>query len=269
MDSGLAVNLLGFASFIPAALYAWRGTGQGGRAYWAVLAVALAGSGVVLAAELGGGWDPGFSTALWLTAFTSLLLFAFVGGMDRPARPLVLILFPYLCLIGALAVVWHGRGTPLDWRTFGGMGTWLVIHIPASLLTYGFVTLAAASALAVLLQEAALRNKRRHGFAARLPAVAVCERLELRLLVAAVAVLALGLITGMAALYAASGQLIVLDHKTLLSVFAFILLAGVLVMHYVAGLRGRLAARLLLTAYLFLTLAYPGVKFVVDVIIGG
>jgi ABC-type uncharacterized transport system permease subunit len=38
-------------------------------------------------------------------------------------------------------------------------------------------------------------------------------------------------------------------------------------LHYRSGLRGRRAARVVLVAYLLLTLAYPGVKFVTDVLL--
>jgi ABC-type uncharacterized transport system permease subunit len=44
---------------------------------------------------------------------------------------------------------------------------------------------------------------------------------------------------------------------------------GILLLaRYRNGIRGRRAARLALLAYLLLTLAYPGVKFVTDVLIG-
>ena len=39
--------------------------------------------------------------------------------------------------------------------------------------------------------------------------------------------------------------------------------------HVRTGIRGRRAARYILAAYLLITLAYPGVKFVTDVIIVG
>jgi ABC-type uncharacterized transport system permease subunit len=38
-------------------------------------------------------------------------------------------------------------------------------------------------------------------------------------------------------------------------------------LHWRTGLRGRRATRFVLTAYLLLTLAYPGVKFVRDVLL--
>ena len=37
--------------------------------------------------------------------------------------------------------------------------------------------------------------------------------------------------------------------------------------HFKTGLRGRQAARMVLLAYLLLTLGYPGVKFITDVVL--
>jgi ABC-type uncharacterized transport system permease subunit len=79
-------------------------------------------------------------------------------------------------------------------------------------------------------------------------------------------VLALGLATGMALQWKESGALLKFDHKTVLTVAAFAVIGGLLWAHFKSGLRGRKAARIVLLAYLLLTLGYPGVKFVTDVV---
>jgi ABC-type uncharacterized transport system permease subunit len=53
-----------------------------------------------------------------------------------------------------------------------------------------------------------------------------------------------------------------------LSFLGFGVVLILLVLHHRTGLRGRKAARWLLTGYLLLTLAYPGVKFVREILIG-
>jgi len=58
------------------------------------------------------------------------------------------------------------------------------------------------------------------------------------------------------------------DHKTLFSLLTFGIVAGLLVMRTRTGVRGRQSARYVLLAYLLLTLGFPGVKFVTDVLIG-
>ncbi len=79
--------------------------------------------------------------------------------------------------------------------------------------------------------------------------------------------LILGVCTGMATEHFDRGVLLKLDHKTLLSLLTVALVIGLLVAHHRSGLRGRRAARLVLLAYVLLSLAYLGVKFVTDVLI--
>jgi ABC-type uncharacterized transport system permease subunit len=93
------------------------------------------------------------------------------------------------------------------------------------------------------------------------------EALELRLIAATEAVLALGLLSGMAAEYFRTGHLPTITHKTLFSLAAFSVIGVLLIARYSRGIRGRQAARLALLAYLLLALAYPGVKFVTDVVL--
>ena len=72
----------------------------------------------------------------------------------------------------------------------------------------------------------------------------------------------------MALRYSEVGSLLAFDHKTILTITAFTLIAGVLLLHFRTGMRGRKVARLALAAYLLLTLGYPGVKFVTDILLG-
>ena len=113
-----------------------------------------------------------------------------------------------------------------------------------------------------------MKNKRPTQLTASLPSVAAAEIMQVRLLLATEIVLGFGLATGMASQYLDSGTLLELSHKTLLSVVAFLLIGVLLIVHFRTGMRGRRAARYILIAYLMMTLGYPGVKFVTDVLIG-
>jgi ABC-type uncharacterized transport system permease subunit len=75
------------------------------------------------------------------------------------------------------------------------------------------------------------------------------------------------MVSGMAELYVTQGLLIVFNHKTVFALSAFLVIVLLLFLRAKSGLRGRRAARLLLLAYLLISLAYPGVKFVTDVIL--
>jgi ABC-type uncharacterized transport system permease subunit len=63
------------------------------------------------------------------------------------------------------------------------------------------------------------------------------------------------------------GVILIFNHKILLSILSFAVIAGMLIVHRASGMAGRRAARYLLLAYLLLTLGYPGVKLVTDVIL--
>ena len=80
-------------------------------------------------------------------------------------------------------------------------------------------------------------------------------------------VLGVGLATGIALDVITIGRWIRLDHKTVLSIAAFVTLAVLLFAHARWGTRGRRGARAVLVVWLLLTLGYPGVKFVTDVVI--
>jgi ABC-type uncharacterized transport system permease subunit len=86
-------------------------------------------------------------------------------------------------------------------------------------------------------------------------------------LTASEAVLGLGIATGISELYVTSGEFFTFSHKTLFAVLAFLVIGILLLLHHRSALRGRRVARVVLVAYLLLTLAYPGVKFVSEVLL--
>ncbi len=195
-----------------------------------------------------------------------MALFALLTAASPAARRLAVLLSPYMLLLALIATVWTGGGHGV---TAGpGGDPWLAVHIVAAVGAYATITLAAVAALAVLLQERALKRRTPSPLTRRLPAAADAERLEHRLLVAAEILLGAGVATGMAAQVAETGDLLVVDHKTLLTGLAFLAIAALLGARARYGLRGRRAARYVLSAYLLVTLGYPGVKFVVDVLAG-
>jgi len=126
---------------------------------------------------------------------------------------------------------------------------------------------AAVAGVTAFLQDRTLKSKRPTRLSAALPSLLAAEAVELRLLTIGAVVLACGLATGMALEFFATGRVLVLDHKTVFSLLTFAVILALLAARRVSGVRGRGAARLVLAAYLLLTLAYPGVKFVTDVLL--
>lgn len=264
MSTDLLLSLAALAALVPASVATFRGSQQRDSLFWLLLGVALAGPVLRAFIALAPAWHTSFSGALWITIAASIVLFAVLSAGTRDTWRLTPLLLPYLILLGTLATIWQqAPGRPL----VPAPAVWLDLHILVSVVTYGLLTIAAVAGIAVLIQERALKTKRRAGLNHRLPAVAACEQLQTRLLAASEVVLGLGLMTGMATEYFVSGHLLSLDHKTLFSFLAFVVIGILLFLQARSGIAGRRTARFVLLAYLLLTLAYPGVKFVTDVLL--
>jgi ABC-type uncharacterized transport system permease subunit len=266
MDSPLPIAVAALLAQLPLGAAAWRGLDARGAVFWPALLVALAGTAAVLGAEVRHGYPTGFADALWLSVAACLATYAIVAALSREGRRLAIVLVPFLVASGLLGTFWLTGGARVLRPEVASI--WVAIHVGASLATYALVTLAAGAGIAILVQERAIKRKAKGALSARLPSVAACERLELYLLIAAAVVLGAGIATGMAWSYLRGGSLLPVDHKTVLAVVAFALILAVLALHRLTGLRGRSAARWVLGASLALILAYPGVKFVSEVLLG-
>lgn len=277
MSTSFLLSVVALAALVPAALVPATAVAPpvgsaGGRdsprgaLFWILLAVAIAGPLLWVVVQLGSSWRTGLAAALWLSVAVSLLLFALVAATQRAAWRLAPLLLGYLFLLGLLATIWqHAPERPMPGEP---PPAWLQAHILVAVAAYGLLTLAAVAGAAVFLQERALKRKRLSRFTHQLPSVAEGERLQARLLLASEIVLAVALVTGMTIEWLERRALLRLDHKTVLSLLTFAVIALLLYLHHRGGLSGRRAARYVLFAYLLLTLAYPGVKFVTDVVVG-
>ncbi|TQV79192.1 cytochrome c biogenesis protein CcsA [Denitrobaculum tricleocarpae] len=267
MISSPLLNLSAVAALVPVALAAYRGSSERpGPVFWAAMLVAVAGPTALIVPELmRAAWDSGFSLALWVTIAASIWIFALISLLSLQAWRLAPLLVPYLILLSLLALAWSGVSSATVLAAEADF--WLRFHIAASVGTYALCTIAATAGVAVYLKERELKLKLSSRLGRLLPSVADAERLQFKLLAFAELVLFLGIVSGMARGYLVDGHLLSLDHKTLLAVLAFALIAVLLLIQWRSGLYARQAARAVMIAYLLLTLAYPGVKFILDVII--
>ncbi|HKF73207.1 MAG TPA: cytochrome c biogenesis protein CcsA [Stellaceae bacterium] len=266
MAANVVYGAIALATLVPAAALRLRARDERDAAFWVGVVLAILGPAAWASAQLWGAWRTGFAVSLWLTIAVTTVLFAGLAIATRQGWRLTPILVPYLVGLGVVALIWQRAPE----RPIAGTvpAAWFETHIVLALATYGLLTLAAVAGVAVFLQERALKAKRPTALTRRLPAVAESERLQVTLLGASEFALAFGLATGMAAEYFERGRLLVFDHKTALSIAAFVAIGLLLAAHRFTGVRGQQAARGILLAYLLLTLAYPGVKFVTDVLMG-
>ena len=264
MALSLLFSLSALTALIPAAVLPFRESEGGLLQRWMWLGLAAAGPTLWSIVLLAGHWRADFSVALWLSISASLLCFLVVCLINQLATRLAPLLLPYLFGLGVAATVFQtteGRAMVASLPP-----AWVIVHVVCSVATYALVTLAAVAGLSVFLSEHALKRKTFNVMTARLPAVMDAERLQVGLLIAAINVLLVGLLSGMALQIQETGEMLVADHKSILSIAAFVTIVGILIAHHRFGMRGRVAARIVLLAYLLLTLAYPGVKFVHDVL---
>ncbi|MBI5163321.1 MAG: cytochrome c biogenesis protein CcsA [Magnetospirillum sp.] len=264
LNSALAFNLFALAALIPAAVVPLRSSGRRDGPFWAVTLLAVAGPGAWAVEMLSTTWHTDLGTALWISIAATAALFAVVAGLTAHAWRLAPLLMPYLAVLGIFASLAPGEAQPMN---AGAPVLWVDVHIIVSVATYAVLTMAAVASLGVFLQERALKRKRPTSLTRLLPSVADGERLAGRLLLASGLVLGIGVVTGMTTQYFETGTVLRLGHKTLLSLVALALIGALQLGHRVCGVRGRIAARVVLMAYLSLTLAYVGVKFVTQVLL--
>jgi ABC-type uncharacterized transport system permease subunit len=274
MKQELIFGISALAALLPSAVTALAGNSRDGGVervrdgvFWLTLAVAVAGPCSWVAVQMSGAWQTGLSMALWVTIAATMLGFTAVVLLNDSAWRLTSLLTPYMAVLAVFAIVWQQAPSLRPLAPDAPEG-WIGAHIVVSVATYAIVTLAAVAALAAFIQERALKTKRPTPLSRSLPSVLESESLMVRLLVIGEIVLALGLATGMATQYQETGTLLHFDHKTVLSVATFAVIATLLAAHFKSGVRGRIVTRFVLLAYLLLSLGYPGVKFVTDILIG-
>jgi len=210
------------------------------RLFWLISVFVLTSTGLLVFYRQNLYWHSDFSTALWLTICSSVLLFIIIINIQNTTWRLSTLLFPYLFLLG-IAIT--------------------------SILTYALLTLATLAALSSTIQERNIRSKKLNILSQRLPSVTSSDNLFIRLLILCAFILFFALISGMATQYMQNGKFLNIDHKTILILLAFIIIVIIIFIHIRRGIRGRLATWIVLFVYLFMSLGYLGVKFVRNILL--
>lgn len=192
--------------------------------------VAWAVAGMVLASSLRQRLDNLFIGVFPLAAITALL----AGFMDTSSMPK-----PYA----------------------GG----LITHILLSLLAYSLFTIATVQAVLLSRQEAALKQHHTRGLVTSLPPLQMMERLLFESLWAGFVLLSASLVSGFLFVDNLFAQH--LAHKTLLSLFAWLVYAVLLAGRHFLGWRSRTAVRWTLGGFVLLMLGFFGSKLVLELLL--
>jgi ABC-type uncharacterized transport system permease subunit len=227
------------------------------------LALGLAGAAVLVHAGIllgmhRGALDLHFFAALSLVAFVVSALTLLVNA-SRPVAALGVIVFP---LTAALVAVdsFLAPATlpqPMDWQ--------IKLHVTVALIAFGVLSIAAALAILLAIQERALRHRQFGHWLRALPPLTLTETLLFRLISAGFVLLTLTLLTGVLFVDDLFGQH--LAHKTVLSIVAWLMFGVLLYGRWRHGWRGARAVNLTLIGMAALVLAFFGSKAVLELIL--
>ena len=235
--------------------------GRSGPIAFGLALPALAVQGVVL-------WP-----SLWTSAGINLALFnaaALLGwlmaamlvlaAIRQPVYSLGLVVFPFA---GITLVLAETLGVPGARPV--AVGQPVDLHVISSVAAYAVLGLATAQALLLAWQESALRHRRAGAVLGLLPPLQSMEALLFQLLGSGFVLLSVALVSGWLFVDNLFAQDLV--HKTVLSMLAWLVFAGLLTGRYQAGWRGRTAIRWTLAGVALLVLAYFGSKAVLELIL--
>jgi ABC-type uncharacterized transport system permease subunit len=138
-------------------------------------------------------------------------------------------------------------------------------HIFASVIAFGVLSVAGVYAVFIALLDHLLRQHSFNRLVQTLPPLDKLEALLFHLIRVGFAVLTIALATGLVYVDDLFGQH--LAHKTILSIFAWLVFALLLWGRWKRGWRGRVAVRMTLAGIALLLLSYFGSKLVLEVVL--
>jgi ABC-type uncharacterized transport system permease subunit len=186
---------------------------------------------------------------------------ACIGSLARrPLQNLLVLLFP-LSALSVLVTTFAPDTTSLTPDFSGGM----LLHIGSSIFAYAVLTIAAAQAALLALQDHQLKKRQTRGIVQILPPLQLMESMLFELLWFGVALLTLAIASGFIFVEDIFAQH--LAHKTILTILAWILFSSLLWGHYQLGWRSHTAVRLTLAGFAVLMLAFFGSKLVLELVL--
>lgn len=214
-----------------------------------------------------GGLRVGFalmlSAALWIS-----VLVCWLEGRSYQLEGLRLFLLPHAALMTILPCFFPGSLIALAGKPV--MFPW---HVIIALLAYGTLTIAAFHAVVMSWQDRLLHQRQlRHSWMSQLldqlPALLTMEKILFRFILIGFILLSLTVVSGV--IFSEQVLGIALkwwDHKTVFSLFSWVLFAVLLAGRYWRGWRGKTVLRFTLSGFVTLLLAYVGTRFVLEVIL--
>jgi len=181
-------------------------------------------------------------------------------AFSKPVDNLGILIFPLAALVLTMNLIIPQKAQHLNDASPG-----MQLHILSSILAFSLLNIAAVQAILLAVQDHQLHHHKSNRFIRSLPPLQTMESLLFQMIGAGVILLTLSL---------GSGLLFVEDlleqhlaHKTVLSVFAWIVFSVLLWGRARHGWRGQTAIRWTLGGFASLMLAYFGSRMVLEIIL--
>lgn len=143
----------------------------------------------------------------------------------------------------------------------------MMSHLVLSVLAYALFSIAAILALMDAFQEHALKTKRMGRVFSMLPALDALEDTLFLMVYMGFALLTASMFTGGWYAYEQRGTALAFNHKQVFTWATWLVFGVLLLGRHFQGWRGRRAVRFTLSGYLFLAVAFLGVKFVTEILL--
>lgn len=221
------------------------------------LAAHLALAGKLLIAD--GGIDLSiFVAAVMISALTVALVILL--ALARPVQNLLVVVYPFAMATIVIKLAFHTEPHVVDPASVGVLG-----HVVLAVTAYSFFALAAVQALLLHIQHRQLKAHHNSGLVRSLPPLQTMETVLFGLIRAGVVLLTLAIIAGAIFMDDIFEQK--LAHKSLFTLFAWIVFTGLLIGRQLHGWRGAVASRWTLLGCLLLTVGYFGSRFVIELLL--
>jgi ABC-type uncharacterized transport system permease subunit len=210
---------------------------------------------------VGGGVSLGFASSLSAMMALTVLIYT-IAAWRYPLGALQSFVLVLASLSIALQGLMPQGGQPEIESPISGL------HLLVAFGAYGTFTIAALHAILIALAEKHLHKPVPPRLVAGLPPLLTLERLLFRMIELGFVILTLTLVSGFLFSEDLYGKAVTFTHMTVFGLASWLIFAALLVGRRVKGWRGRTAIYWTLAGFVTLLLAYVGVRFVLEVILG-
>jgi ABC-type uncharacterized transport system permease subunit len=237
---------------------------QRSRCYMPVTCLAWAGGGLhaaylFLVFQQHADFNFSFFNAGALVALFVVLILQ-LAALDKPLKNLGLAIYPLAAGLLVLDMYFPEKTHPL------GVHSWqMSVHVFSSIIAFSLLNIAALQAILLAIHDQQLRRHHPRRLMLVLPPLQAMEVLLFQIIAAGVFFLTLSLLSGFIFVEDLFAQHLV--HKTVLSIFAWIIFSALLVGRLRYGWRGSVAIHWTLAGFVLLLMAYFGSKMVMELIL--